>query len=65
MVDGGLFIAKSDVQKLAIDGDLTMSRRASTLFPSPSCISLNDKTMDILSDLGAPDNEKDEEKKET
>ena len=65
MAGGGLFIPKSDVQKLAIDGDLTMSRRGSTLVTAPSCISLHDKTTDILSDLGAPDGGKDEEKKES
>ena len=42
-----------------------MSRRGSTLLSAPSCISLNDKTMDILSDLGAPDGDKDEAKKQT
>ena len=61
--DGGLFIPKSDVQKLAEDGHLTMSRRGSTMIQAPSCISLTDKPMDILSDLGAPDG--DEEKKQT
>ena len=65
MADGGLFLSKSHVQQLAKDGDLTMSRRGSTLLSAPSCISLNDKTMDILSDLGAPDGDKDEAKKLT
>ena len=65
MADGGLFLSKSHVERLAKDGDLTMSRRPSALLSAPSCISLNDKTMDILSDLGAPDGDKDEGKKKT
>ena len=62
MANGGIFIARPDVQKLAVDGHLTMSRRGSAMIPAPSLISLNDKTMDILG--GVPEAEKDEEKDE-
>ena len=61
MANGGIFIARPDVEKLAVDGLLTMSRRGSTMVPAPSLISLHDKTMDIFGT--APEEEKDEEKK--
>ena len=65
IVGGGLFIPKPELQKLAIDGDLTMSRRGSALVSAPSLISLHDKTMDILAFGGATEEEKDEEKKDS
>lgn len=65
IVGGGLFIPKPELQKLDIEGDLTMSRRGSAMVTAPSLISLHDKTMDILAFGGATEEEKDEEKKDS
>ena len=64
MVDGGLIIGQPVLQKLQINGDLTMSRRGSTMIKAPSLISLHDKNMDILGGIAdAPEEDKNEEKK--
>ena len=70
MANGGIFIARPDVQQLAVDGLLTVSRRGSVMSDGPTLYDetregfiLNDKKMDILG--GAPEVEKDEEKKDS
>ena len=65
MATGGMFIGNPELQKLAVDGDLTMSRRGSAMINVPSLLSLHDKTTDILAFGDAPEEEKDEEKKDS
>ena len=65
MVDDGFIIGLPTIQKVNSNGALiTASRRLSTLVTVPSCISSNDKSMDILGDVVGGD-DKSEEKKAT
>ena len=65
MVDDGFIIGLPTMQKVNSNGDLIVgSRRLSTLVPAASCISLHDKSMDILGD-GVGGDDKTEEKKAT